>query len=406
MNKTYQLAVVGGGASGLALAIEACLGQNAINGKSVVILEGQDRVGKKLVATGNGQGNLTNDDFSEKYYHGDRKFIEAFMENARKVDIKSYLYSLGIPLISCDGKVYPLSKQASAVLDAFRSKLEYLGVEERVNFKVDKIIADKGEYTIYAGKEFVRAKHVALCFGGASAKQFGTDGSAYALAESLGHKKTKIYPSLVQLKTDLTKIRGLKGLKETAKVIAYDGEKELSSSIGEVLFTDYGVSGSAIFSVSGYLTGAKNPSVKIEFLPQYDMENTRRIIEDRMKNAPTEYGEKVLSCVLNKRIGGAVYRTATGKTAKDLAYAIKNFRLKVTGDLGFNYAQVTKGGIEVCGVNPCTYESNIRKNLYLTGELLDVDGDCGGYNLTFAFVSGITSARAIKTKLSGAEKGE
>lgn len=397
MNKIYSTAIIGGGASGLISAIE--LLNNGVNADEIVIIEGQDRVGKKLIATGNGQGNLMNADFNACHYHGEKGFIDNFVAFTKNLNLEDYFYRLGVPLITDEkGRKYPLSKQASAVLDVLREKLDSAGVKTITGFKVTKITEKNDVFTAYSDGGEVQARKVVLAVGGSSGKQFGTDGTSYILAEKFLHTKTVLYPSLVQLKTNLDKIRALKGLKENALVYAYDGNKLLATYEGDVLFTEFGVSGNAIFYLSAYLSGAKQPKIKIEFIPQYTLEQAEKLISDRKKFSPTQTQERTLGCIVNKRIGSAVYKSAKSDSAKDLAYALKNFELTVTGTLGFNNAQVTKGGIRTNEIDYKTYESKFKQGLYLVGEVLDIDGDCGGYNLTFAFVSAIACARAIAKK--------
>ncbi len=400
MQKLYKVAIVGGGSAGLMTAIELLSDSGILKGEDVIILERNDRVGKKLIATGNGQGNLTNADLSAQFYHGDKGFVRAFLEQATSIDLIKYLTKLGVYLTTGkDGKIYPLSKQASAVLDLFRAYLSDKGVIEKTSWYTDKIKHDGDNFVIYNGEDKVLAKNVVLAFGGKSAKQFGTDGSSYKLAECFGHKTTALYPTLVQLKTDLKDIKGLKGLKENARVTALDGEIELKSSTGEILFTEYGVSGNAVFQVSTELTGVKNPKLRVEFLPDLSRNDIIDMLVTREK-AGYIANENYLTGIVNKRIGQAIIKRAGKVTPSSITSALKDFTLEVTGNLGFNYSQATRGGIATDKINPYTMESKLKKNLYIVGEALDVDGDCGGYNLTFAFVSGIISARAIKSTFS------
>lgn len=398
MQKTFNTVIIGGGASGLMSAIELVDGKNAINGSEVIILERNDRVGKKLVATGNGQGNLMNKKMGADHYYGDSAFINAFIENEKAVNLEKYLFNLGIPLTAeKTGKCYPLSKQASSVLDTMRAYLFDKGVSEVTGKKVTEIIKEKDGFTVVADKEKYSCQNVIFAVGGSAGKQFGTDGSAYKLVEKFGHKKTALYPSLVQLKTQTDKIKGLKGLKENACVTAFSGAKPLKSWTGDLLFTDFGVSGSTIFNISASIAGNPDAYLIIEFLPELSFSETEKILKTRAKKSYVKK-EDLLCGVLNKRIGQAVIKSANGTEIEDIAYAIKNFKLKVTGSLDFSYAQVTRGGIKTDKVDKTTYESTLCSNLYLVGEVLDVDGDCGGYNLAFAFVSGIVAARAIKRK--------
>lgn len=396
MQKIYKVAVVGGGASGLMTAVELVRGKFSLSGEDVVILERNDRVGKKLIATGNGQGNLTNANLSAQNYRGEKEFIHAFLQNEKNIDLCKYLEELGIPL--CEqggGKKYPLSRQASAVLDVIRAFLQEKGVETRVNSKVNDIKKNGKFFVLTTQDGQVFAEKVVLAFGGAVAKQFGTDGSAYSLAQSFGHKKTQLFPSLVQLKTKTDFIRGLKGLKETATVTLLVNGKQVCSSTGDLLFTDFGVSGSTVFQVSSGYSGQDNARLKIEFLPELSIEQVENILKNRKKlNYFDE--QSLLLGVLNKRVGQAVIKYANSTDCEKVAKAIKNFNLEITGTLGFDYAQVTKGGIQTQQIDQNTFESKLQKGLYIVGEALDVDGDCGGYNLTFAFVSAIVTARGIK----------
>jgi len=393
LNKTYKVAIVGGGASGLICACE--LSSLLGDGSNIFILERTDRVGKKIIATGNGQCNLGNANFSSEFYHGDKEFIEQFIRLAKDIDLDGYLYSLGIPIITEEnGKKYPVSKQASAVLDTIRARLSSYNVCTLTNFMVNDITFKNGIFTLTSENGKVQAERVVLATGGKAGKQFGTDGFGYALAKKFNHRVTPLYPSLVQVKTELDKIRGLKGLKERVTATAYDGEEKLATCTGDLLFTEFGVSGSAIFTLSAYLSGVKEPKIVVEFMPEFSIEETQKLIADRKKNAVTESGEKVFNCLINKRIGQAVYKTAKTDKASDLAYALKNFTLTVKGTLDFSNAQVTKGGIDTSDITS-SFESKIQKGLYLTGEILNVDGDCGGYNLMFAFTTGVVVARNI-----------
>lgn len=397
MTKIYNTLIVGGGASGLISAIELVSGKNFICSQDVAILEKNDRVGKKLIATGNGQGNLTNNNIAKDNFYGESSFVSSFLANLKKIDLQSYLYNLGIPLCADqDGRVFPLSKQASAVLDVFRSYLKEKGVQEITNTKVISITKNGEIYKLKTSNGDFYSKNVILSVGGSAGKQFGTDGSSYNLATDFGHSLSKLYPSLVQIKTELDKIRGLKGLKERAVVTAFNGKKQLKSTAGEVLFTEFGLSGNAIFKISNQFTDNANPIIKIEFLPQLSLEQTEKILSDRLAfNKHINKGDILLG-ILNKRIGQAVLKDCKDFSAKEIARSLKNFTLKVTGNMGFNYAQVTKGGIKTKDIDETTYQSKLSKGLYIVGEMLDVDGDCGGYNLTFAFTSGIISAKNIK----------
>lgn len=401
MNKIYKVAIIGGGASGLLALTELFLGKNAISPKDVILFEKNDRLGKKLSATGNGQGNILNKNFSQEFYHGDKNFIATFCEMAKGLNLEDYFYRLGIPVaFDSEGRGYPMSRQASSFTDAIRFRLMNKDVTIKLSTKVVSIKKVNDLFEISCENCKVMAKSVIYACGGKASKQFGTDGESYSLLTNFGHTLTKLYPSLVQLKTETKDIKGLKNLRESVKVKAIINGVEVKAVLGDVIFTDFGVSGSAVFKISPYVVGDKNAKIRLEFLPELSLKETEKLIEDKIKYYPIEDENEILSGIINKKIGQAVIKTARSKSAKDIAFALKNFNLKVVGSLGFDYAQVTKGGINVLEVNENTFESKFVKGLYLTGEVLDIDGDCGGYNLTFAFTSGISAAKDIKNKFS------
>ena len=391
----YKTAIVGGGASGIITAIELTRGENALNGEEVVILEGLPRIGKKLIATGNCQGNLTNANLSTQNYYGDKGFLHAFF--ASNPDLEQYFYSLGIPL-TCDeeGRKYPLSKQASAVLDILMARLIFCKVNIFTEYKIDKIKLNNGIFEISSGSKKVRAERVVLACGGKAGSNFGTDGSSYSLATNFGHGLTELFPSLVQLKCEREKIKGLKGLKESVVLSSIVNGERLKTAKGEILFTDYGVSGNAVFYISPSVVNKNNAILNVEFLPEYTIAELETMLQDKKENAPFIENGDLLCGLLNKRIGKAVLDTCSDFSPKSVAYALKNFKLSVLGTLGFDVAQVTRGGIKTDKINPLSMHSKNEKSLYIVGEMLDVDGDCGGYNLTFAFLSGIKAANSIK----------
>lgn len=395
--KIYDVAVIGGGAAGLICLLELLNGENGLNPENVVLLEKNDRVGKKLLATGNGQCNLSNQNISEKFYHGDPRLIDGFIKNFNSIGLIDYLKSFGIYTESDEtGRIYPVSKQASAVLDQIRAYITCASPVIKTGFTAKDINFNEGIFTVSSEAETVFAESVVFACGGKAGADFGTDGSAYSLLKKFGHNTGDLYPSIVRIKTEREKIKGLKNLKEKAKVTLMKNGNILCSFTGDLLFTDYGVSGNAVFSASAYMGGVKNPTLNIEFLPEYTETELKDILIKR-KGMPfiKDCGEFV--GLINKRIGTAIEKTANTVNAEDLSYAAKHFTLKTEGTAGFDSAQTTKGGFSQ-GIDVNTYESLKRRNLYIIGEALDVDGDCGGYNLTFAFVSAITAAKRIKFK--------
>lgn len=409
LSKFYKVAVVGGGAAGLLCAARLVCGDSPLCGKDVLLLEKCDRVGKKLIATGNGRGNLFNAKFGAEFYHGEKNFINSFVKNFISENPPDFLEKLGIPLAEEDGKIYPASFQASAVLDVLRSFLEYKGVRTETSAEVTGVSRADGGFRLQTIAEEYFAQKLVLAFGGAAAKQFGTDGKSFALAKMLGHTVTKLCPSLVQLKTKLTHIKGLKGLKENVGIEAVSEGKSLGKAEGELLFTEYGVSGNAIFKISSLVTDKDNVTLKIEFAPQFSTEKIYELLEYRSNLRYINYND-LLTGIVNKRIGAVIIKRAGAEelfnkestrsvALKKITETLKCFKLKETGNLGFDYAQVTKGGVNTDEIDPKTYESKKTKGAYIVGEALDADGDCGGYNLSFAFATGMTAADDIINRL-------
>lgn len=382
--KNFNAAIIGGGASGMACAITL----KKLNPKlSTIIIERNDRLGKKLSATGNGQGNLTNLNMSPDNY---------FCPNPQILEDTLGDYDSALHLFSClfsydgSGKVYPSGKQASALTDDLIYSLKKLDVQTLLSTSVEKI--DKGFVLTLSNGEKICSQTVVLCAGGKAQKQFGTDGTAYALAQKFGHKLTALYPSLVQIKTDVSHVKTLRGIRADCVATALVDGKEIKSFRGDVIFTEYGVSGNAIFSLSPYLIDKKDAQISLELLP--DLTESEIIESIENKRALGYEKSELLSGSVHNQIGRAIIKRCNSDDAKKIARSLKNFVLDVRGNLGFDYAQVTRGGMDLSQIDG-NLQSKLCKNLYFAGEILDVDGECGGYNLHWAFKSGIKVAKAI-----------
>lgn len=384
-------AIIGGGASGLIVATAL---QRYTN---VTLFERGERVGRKLSATGNGQGNITNTAVTHTGYFssGDLSLVKTLISRYDNHSFVAYLEERGLLALPDErGRVYPAGRQASAVTDALR--FAYKGKTE-LNCKITGITKTGAGFTLTAedGRRF-HADTVVLCAGGKCAKNFGTDGNGYALAQCFGHTHTALYPSLVQLKTDTTHIKTLKGIRVADAVVTarwQGGEERLQ---GDIIFTDYGVSGDAIFRLSAFIANRQNAELLIDFLPAFTKERIYNVLCAKQG----AWAESELLCgILNNQLARAVMKRANGNIAIASELA-KAFPLTVTGSLGFDYAQVTKGGIPLAEVDE-NLQSKKVAGLYFAGEILDVDGQCGGFNLQWAYASARTVATAIAEKTRG-----
>ncbi len=381
------MAVIGGGASGLAAAV--LMGRDTK--LKIAVLERGERAGRKLSASGNGQGNISNAEISDvNYYGGGRQAAYSIIS-----EYKDVWKELFFGRFVCDerGRIYPAGKQASALSDCLLLRLRRCGAHLFTGTKVSEITKRDVFYIKTESGDVFSAKYVILCTGGKAQKQFGTDGSAYKLAEAFGHGITKLYPSLVQLKTDTSCIKTLRGIRADVEARAILRGETLKTSRGDVIFTEYGLSGSAIFELTPAITDKTDVKIVLSFAPGF----TESEIEEDIKLKKKEGYEKseLLACTLNNQIGRAVIRRCDTDDGREIAHMLKNFTLDVYGTLGFDYAQVTKGGVDMTGVKE-NLESKFVSGLFFAGEMLDVDGDCGGYNLTWAFASAAKVAAEIK----------
>lgn len=410
--KNVDIAVAGGGAAGFAAAI--CAAQSNKDLK-IAIFEKGTRVGRKILATGNGRCNLSNKDLSLERYHGnDKDFaVPALTEyNFEKTMI--FFEQIGImPAELEDGKVYPMGLQASAVVDMLRLKAKSKGIFEITDFEVAKIKpVNEGFIISEKNGDTVKAKRVIVCTGGKAAPEFGTDGQAYKLVTELGHKLTQTFPALVQLKCDTKRVRALKGVKLMGTATLSCGGKAVKKEYGEVMFTEYGLSGPPIFQLSREASerlnkGNKDIKIKIDLIPKYEFYEIESILTERRKNLSDIECENFLNGMLNKQIARQILKESdeslklnqlcskiSDKTIKVLANKIKGWEFEVTGTNPWKNAQVTAGGIATRDINEKTMESKKVKGLYLAGEILDIDGDCGGFNLQWAWSSGFTAGKS------------
>ena len=393
-----EIAVIGGGASGLMAAITA-----KKSGKEVVILERKDRILKKVLITGNGRCNITNVNANISNYFGKNiSSVENILNRFTPQDTMDFFNELGIVCNEENrGKVYPLSGQASSVVDALRFEAEKLGIKIETEFYVRKIEKDGFKFRIYSeDRKKIEAGRVIIAAGGQSYPELGSNGSGFELAKELGHSVTKLSPSIVQLKTEKNQVKGLQGIKTDVAVTAYGNNKKICTYDGELLFTDYGISGNVVFNISFVMPLYKNVEFEIDFMEKFDYNELYEMLKERKRILSHLTMENYFNGMINKKLGQFLSKVSgiekLSKPVKDLndsdirklCTVLKKYRVKILETTGFKNAQVTAGGVSLDEVNTETLESKIVKGLYFSGEVLDVYGECGGFNLQWAWASG------------------
>ena len=395
-----KVLIIGGGASGMIAALTV-----AENGRSVVLLERQSRVGRKLLATGNGRCNLSNRHASPAHYHGaDPDFCRPALEAFPVAETLRFFHQLGLVTVEePDGKLYPRSNTANSVLDVLRLALE--GQPDRLTPRTGDPVTSlkcRGQgftVTLESGEVLRGMDCVILAAGGAAGSKVGGVMDGYRLAKALGHHRTVLYPSLVQLKTDPTYPRALKGIKAECGITVRRGSDVVAENRGEVLFTEYGVSGPAIFDISRAVsTGGEGLICQLNFFPDWERREVLDWLRLRRQTMGAHEASTLLTGSCHTRLGQMLCKAAgfTNQRAADLtngdleriARQATQFELPITGTCGFDQAQVTAGGLRTDEFDPQTLESRLVPGLYACGEVLDVDGDCGGFNLQWAWSSG------------------
>lgn len=393
-----EVVIIGGGAAGMAAAIAA-----ASCGDHVTLLERMDRVGKKLLATGNGRCNLMN--VQEPRYPGGSAFAREVLTYCGIEQQTAFWHSLGLRMrVEDGGRVYPVSGQASSVLDALRMAMMALRVEVVTGFHVDKLQATRSGFVIGGQGQTCYADQVIVAGGGCAQPKLGSNGSAWKLLEAFGHHLVSPRPCLTQIVTDTGPIRGLSGIRVRCGVQIKHGSKILHEEIGEALFADYGISGVCAMQCARYAAPGTTLHLNLASGMGFaDREDLRNELVRRRKQWADRPLEVLLTGLCVPRVAQALFYAAeltgmlqrltcmqmTNKYLDALVYAMTDFVLTVCSVKGFDSAQVTAGGIAWEEFLPRTMESRICPHLHAAGEILDVDGDCGGYNLMFAFGSGI-----------------
>lgn len=398
-----KVLIIGGGASGMMAAITAAENPN----NTVTLLERHNRVGRKLLATGNGRCNLTNTDLAASHYHGAQpQFALPALTRFGLDETLALFHSLGLATVTdAAGKVYPLSDHASSVLDVLRFALE----NRHVNVVCSCDVVDvrkkaRGYEAVSATGEKYFGDKLIIASGGCAGGKLGGTKSGYHLLGLLGHRCSALHPSLTQIKTDPTYVRPLKGVRADARVTLDRRGRLPLCEAGEVQFTDFGLSGPVAFSLSRAAGLADDAVLSLDFLRHDTHDKVRSLLHNKRAAMGELPAASFLAGILHPRLGEVVVRRAlrdasgscAALTDGDLACIAKTLRaftLPVTGVMGMDSAQVTAGGMFTEEFDPETLESRIAPGVYATGEVLDIDGDCGGYNLQWAWSSGRLAGR-------------
>lgn len=388
--------IIGAGASGMAAALAAAENPQT----KVVLMERQSRVGRKLQATGNGRCNLTNMQAGRGGYHGAHpEFALAAIRAFDPEATLGWFAGLGLYTVTEDtGRVYPYSDQANSVVDVLRLSLNKPNITLKTGFEAEKIQKTDTGFSVAGGGETVVCDRLIVACGGLAGSKLGGSMSGYKLLAKLGHKTTKLRPSLVQIKTSWGSIGALKGVRANCHVRILKEGRLFRESTGELQLTEQGISGPVVFEISRDVCyGTGEWTAVLDFLPDWTEEQLKKELDKRREShLPME---ELLTGILHNRLGRVLTKTAgiKGKAfAKELSdweeaavcRAVKTLEIQLTEPLGMDSAQVTAGGVFTEQFDENTMESRLVPGLYACGEVLDIDGDCGGYNLQWAWSSG------------------
>jgi predicted Rossmann fold flavoprotein len=404
----FDVIVVGAGASGMVTAIVS-----ARQGKKVLLLEKNNKVGKKLLATGNGKCNITNQRPTlERFYSQNPKFIAQVFDGYNYQSIKQFFKSIGLELIEAkEGKVFPMSLQASSVVELLYAECEQLGVKTLLETEVKSIKRTENGYRITHSKGTEQVNSLVLATGHLSAPQLGGVDTGINFAQKLGHRVIQSFPTLVQLTSPIKNLERIAGVKVESRVSLKRKNKIEVQKQDDVLFTSYGISGLAILDISRFvmeeLIHTPTVTLEIDLMPKMSREQLFSLMKKSLVKKSSKplklwmqgfINKKLIDTILeplklqNKTVG---LLSSNIKELEKIVDKIKIFKFTVNGSRGYKGAEVATGGVDTKEINPRTMESKKHKGLYFTGEVLDVDGDRGGFNLYFAWVCGLRAGEAI-----------
>ena len=393
--------IIGAGASGMAAALWASQEPDV----QVILMERQARVGRKLQATGNGRCNLSNEKFHISHYHGeDPTFTEQVFSQFGVEDTLNWFSSLGLCTVTeQSGKIYPYSDQANSVVDVLRLALDKENITLRLGFEAEKIKYSPNGFAVESKEEIVTCDRLIVACGGLAGSKLGGTMAGYKLLSKLGHRSTKLRPNLVQIQSRWQALSSLKGVRTNCNVeILHNGDL-FAQSRGELQFTEQGLSGPVIFEISRDVCSASGSWIaSLDFMPQWNEDKLMAHLQNRMQtNYPID---ELLTGVLHNRLGRVLTQCAgikgkaycndlSQRELEELCRCVKALEVELTEPMGMENAQVTAGGVLTDDFDPYTLESKKIPGLFVCGELLDVDGDCGGYNLQWAWSAGCVAGR-------------
>ncbi|MBQ3558328.1 MAG: NAD(P)/FAD-dependent oxidoreductase [Agathobacter sp.] len=403
--KQWDLVVIGAGASGMMAAITA-----ARANKKVCIIEKLDKAGKKLLATGNGKCNYTNAVMHTDYFHGEKDFISFVLKQFSTEDCLDFFHSIGIYPKNKNGYYYPNSEQAASVVNALLYELERLEVKICYETVIKDIMPFENKVCMETNKGNIYGQHVIIATGLLAAPKLGSDGSLFDVIKSLGHRFKPILPALCGFYCKGMKFKQVSGVRAQGSVGAYiDGEK-YAEDTGEIQFTDYGLSGIPVFQISHYLSKGlyekRKVEIKVNLLPDFDKKQLVEELDYRRRIGASMPVNTLLNGLVNQKLADMIFDKAGVETdlyqsclsesqLLKIAGLLQDITVTVTNYRDYEFAQVCAGGIPLMDVEYHTLASKLVPNIHFTGEILDVDGICGGYNLHFAWATGYIAGRSI-----------
>jgi predicted Rossmann fold flavoprotein len=397
--------IVGGGASGLIAGIIAARQKH-----KVTILEQKDKIGKKIYATGNGKCNYTNlIQTPDCYRSNNPNFALLALEQFDVNKTIEFFKQLGIYPKERKGYLYPNSEQAVSVVDVLTMELKRLKVKILCEVRVEKIKKDNG-FLIITNKGKFQADKVILAAGGCASPNLGSDGSGFLLAKELGHKIIEPIPALVQLKSKEKYFKTLAGVRVEAGIKLLINKEYVTEEFGEVLMANYGVSGIPIFQISRYAARAISENKKVElvidYMPDLNWKELYQFLIDRIHSSTEKNMEELMIGLFHHKLSYIMLieagipvdlpcQKANQKQVSDLVNQIKEWHIPISEPNSFEQAQISAGGVDTNEINPVTMESKLVKGLYFAGEVIDVDGTCGGYNLQWAWTTGYNAGMGL-----------